>query len=184
MGRSCSGRISALGETLPDERLTRILTEASAAGELMAQANSFAKRFPGARYCPDRQWDLVLQLDESDQRAQNHDQLLERAAWFYEAVSFSAAMKSHTPGKGHAYLATYTDSGGARLTGDRQYVLHVPADPPAKLFWSVTVYDAATRPRDPWPGIELNNVPATHQSPGMPSTVLNGAARSRLCSVD
>jgi len=129
----------------PDERLTKILTEASAAGELMAQANSFAKRFPGARYWPDRQWDLVLQLDESDQRAQNHDQLLERAAWFYEAVSFSAAMKSQTPGKGQAYLASYTDSTGAWLTGDRHYVLHVPADPPAKLFWSVTVYDAATR---------------------------------------
>jgi hypothetical protein len=39
----------------PDERLTQILTEATAAGELMAQANSFAKRFRAARYWPDRQ---------------------------------------------------------------------------------------------------------------------------------
>jgi hypothetical protein len=31
----------------PDERLAGILTAATAAGELMAQANSFAKRFPG-----------------------------------------------------------------------------------------------------------------------------------------
>jgi len=129
----------------PDERLTRILVEASAAGELMAQANSFAKRFPDARYWPDRQWDLVLQLDHSDQRGLDYDQLLERAAWFYEAVSFSAAMKSQTPGLGQAYLGSYTDSTGAWLDGGASYRLHVPADPPAKLFWSVTVYDVTTR---------------------------------------
>ncbi|WP_222724090.1 DUF1214 domain-containing protein [Streptomyces sp. OR43] len=122
-----------------------ILERASATGELMAQANSFAKRFDGARYWPDRQWDLVLMLDRSDQRAEHHDQLLERAAWFYEAVSFSAAMKSQTPGLGQAYLAAYTDADGQWLDGARNYRLHVPADPPAKLFWSATVYDIATR---------------------------------------
>jgi hypothetical protein len=129
----------------PDERLTGILTAAAAAGELMAQANSFAKRFPAARYWPDRQWDLVLQLDRSDQRADGYDQLLERAAWFYEAVSFSAAMKSRTPGAGQAYLGTYTDAAGEWLDGGNDYALHIPADPPAKLFWSVTVYDVESR---------------------------------------
>ncbi|NED79784.1 DUF1254 domain-containing protein [Streptomyces sp. SID11233] len=129
----------------PDERLTGILERATATGELMAQANSFAKRFDGSRYWPDRQWDLVLMLDRSDQRAEHHDQLLERAAWFYEAVSFSAAMKSQTPGLGQAYLAAYTDADGQWLDGARNYRLRVPADPPAKLFWSATVYDIATR---------------------------------------
>jgi hypothetical protein len=129
----------------PDERLTAILTQATAAGELMAQANTFAKRFEGSRYWPDRHWDLALMLDNSAQRAAGHDQLLERAAWFYEAVSFSAAMKSHTPGVGQAYLGAYTDADGQWLDGGRQYTLHVPANPPAKLFWSATVYDIDTR---------------------------------------
>jgi hypothetical protein len=129
----------------PDERLTRILTSATAAGELMAKANSFAKRFPGAIYWQDRQWDLVLQLDHSNQRDENYDQLLERAAWFYEAVSFSEAMKSQTPGVGQAYLGAYTDANGEWLDGARSYTIHVPADPPAKLFWSFTVYDVDTR---------------------------------------
>ncbi|MBB5873832.1 hypothetical protein F4553_007266 [Allocatelliglobosispora scoriae] len=129
----------------PDERLTCILTEASAAGELIAQANSFAKRFPGARWWPDRSWDHVLQLENSAQRAEHYDELLERAAWFYEAVTFSAAMNSQTPGLGQAYLGAYTDAAGAWLDGGRDYTLHVPADPPAKNFWSITVYDAATR---------------------------------------
>jgi hypothetical protein len=129
----------------PDERLKRILEDAAAAGELMAQANTFAKRFEGAGYWPDRRWDLVLQLDNSTQRASYYDQLLERAAWFYEAVSFSEAMKSQTPGLGQAYLGCYTDADGEWLDGSKDYTLHIPADPPAKLFWSVTVYDVYTR---------------------------------------
>ena len=52
----------------PDDRLREILTEATAAGELMAQANTFAKRFDGSRYWPDRQWDLAIVLDNSAQR--------------------------------------------------------------------------------------------------------------------
>jgi hypothetical protein len=129
----------------PDDRLTELLTAAAQAGELMAQANTFAKRFPGATYWPDRQWDLVLALDKSSQRTAFYDQLLERAAWFYEAVSFSAAMKSQTPGLGQGYLGCYTDSEGRWLDGAKSYRLQVPADPPAKLFWSATVYSVDTR---------------------------------------
>ncbi|MGA9873004.1 MAG: DUF1254 domain-containing protein [Rhodococcus sp. (in: high G+C Gram-positive bacteria)] len=129
----------------PDDRIAAILARAAEAGELMAQANTFAKRFDNAAYWPDRQWDLVLALDNSSQRVEHYDQLLERAAWFYEAVSFSAAMKSQTPGMGQAYLGCYTDCKGRWLDGGRSYTLHVPADPPAKLFWSVTVYSISTR---------------------------------------
>ena len=38
----------------PDARMTTILTQGAEAGELMAQANTFAKRFPDARWWPDR----------------------------------------------------------------------------------------------------------------------------------
>src|SRR4051812_43440922 len=129
----------------PDVRLTTILTSATAAGELMAQANTFAKRFAESRYWPDRQWDLAIVLDNSSQRGDHHDELLERASWFYEAVTFSEAMKSQTPGAGQAYLGSYTDASGEWLDGGATYTLQVPADPPAKLFWSATVYDAWTR---------------------------------------
>ena len=129
----------------PDDRLKAILEDAVAGGELMAQANTFAKRFAGSRYWPDRQWDLAIVLDNSAQRGPSYDELLERASWFYEAVSFSAAMKSQTPGLGQAYLGSYADANGDWLDGGRDYTLHVPADPPAKLFWSVSVYDADTR---------------------------------------
>ena len=50
-------------------------------------------------------------------------------------------MKSQTPGAGQAYLGSYTDAAGDWLDGGQDYTLHIPADVPAKLFWSVTVYD-------------------------------------------
>ena len=70
---------------------------------------------------------------------------VEHASWFYEAVSFSEAMKSQTPGLGQAYLGSYNDINGEWLDGSKNYTIHVPADPPAKLFWSLTVYDVETR---------------------------------------
>lgn len=129
----------------PDERLTRILEQGAAAGELMAQANTFAKRFDEVRYWPDRAWELAIVLDNPAQRGDGYDELFERASWFYEAVSFSQAMKSTTPGVGQAYLGSYVDGAGEWLDGGRDYTLHVPADVPAKLFWSATVYDVTTR---------------------------------------
>ncbi|WP_312168691.1 DUF1254 domain-containing protein [Microbacterium sp.] len=129
----------------PDQRLTRILEQGAAAGELMAQANTFAKRFEQGSYWPDRAWEQAIVLDNSAQRGEGYDELLERASWFYEAVSFSEAMKSTTPGAGQAYLGAYTDAVGEWLDGGRSYTLHVPADVPAKLFWSATVYDVTTR---------------------------------------
>ena len=44
----------------PDERLTRILASGAAAGALIAQANTFAKRFEGGTYWPDRRWNLAI----------------------------------------------------------------------------------------------------------------------------
>jgi hypothetical protein len=129
----------------PDERLIRILEQGAAAGELMAQANTFAKRFDQGSYWPDRAWEQAIVLDNSAQRGDGYDELLERASWFYEAVSFSEAMKSTTPGAGQAYLGSYTDGAGAWLDGARDYTLHVPAAVPAELFWSATVYDVTTR---------------------------------------
>lgn len=129
----------------PDARLTQILAEGAAAGELMAQANTFAKRFEQGSYWPDRAWEIAIVLDNSTQRGDYYDELLERASWFYEAVTFASAMKSQTPGVGQAYLGSYVGGDGEWLDGGRNYTLHVPADAPAKLFWSATVYDVDTR---------------------------------------
>ena len=48
-------------------------------------------------------------------------------------------------GLGQAYLGTYSDPDGDWLDGGKNYSLHIPPHPPAKLFWSATVYDVETR---------------------------------------
>jgi hypothetical protein len=128
----------------PDARQTKILTDAALVGEAMAKANTFERRFSGMMYRPDSHWHYALALD-----ADNPDAfwylLDERAAWFYEAVSAAPDMAPKRPGQSSAYLGAYTDKSGDWLDGANSYKLHVPPNAPAKLFWSVTLYDVDTR---------------------------------------
>lgn len=128
----------------PDKRQIKLLEEASLIGEAMAQANSFESRFEGVKYREDASWEYVLALDPS-QRIGEFEQLDERAAWAYEAVTTSAGMVTTTPGVGSTYLGGYKDTDGEWLLGSNDYKLHVPPNVPMEQFWSVTVYDQATR---------------------------------------
>ena len=128
----------------PDARQTTILTEAALVGEAMAKANSADRRFAGGKYRPDAHWDFALQLD-ADNPTDFWNLLDERASWFYEAVGAGPAMAPKQPGPNSAYLGAYKDKAGDWLDGGRSYRLRVPPNPPIKLFWSVTLYDADTR---------------------------------------
>lgn len=128
----------------PDDRQREILTNGAQVGELFAQANAFNSRTPGSRYRDGAQWRYVILFDPM-QEAQFYTQVDERADYFYEAVTSSKGMVTKTPGVGQAYLGAYRDGNGRVLDGSKDYVLHVPANPPAKLFWSLTVYDTDQR---------------------------------------
>ncbi len=128
----------------PTERQKNLLTEAVLVGEAMAKANDFSRRLEKIAVWPGRRWEIAMCLDPS-QRLENYDQLDERTAWFYEAVTASKAMVSKTPGVGQVYLAAYKDKDGDWLDGAKSYWLHVPPEVPAKQFWSATVYDNDTR---------------------------------------
>ena len=129
----------------PDARMKKILTEATLVGEAMAKANDFDKRqMELSHYADGVHWHLSLCLDIS-QEAEFYTQLDERAAWFYEATATSAGMVTKTPGVGSVYLGTYKDKDGDWLDGANTYRLHVPPNAPVKQFWSLTVYDVATR---------------------------------------
>lgn len=127
----------------PDPRQRKILEEAAFVGEAMAKANDLAKR-DTPPYWPRASWKTALDLDPS-QRAEYYDQLDQRAAWFYEAVTTSQGMVTTTPGLGSVYLANYTDKDGDWLEGGKHYTLHVPPNPPAEDFWSIAVYSWDTR---------------------------------------
>lgn len=129
----------------PSPTQRQALEKGAAAGKLLAQVNTFAKRFPHVRHWPDRQWEYALFISDPSQRVDNYDQLWERTAWFYEAVTDTKGMISSTPGLGQAYLGSYTDKNEAWLDGGKNYHLRIAANPPDKQFWSLTVYDTDTR---------------------------------------
>jgi len=130
----------------PDKRQKRILEEAALVGEAMAKANDFVKlpRMPQAEYVEGSNWEIAT-VSPPDQRRETYDELDGRAAWFYEAVTNDPAMMSTTPGKDQIYLGGDRDADGAWLDGAHNYVLRVPANAPVAAFWSLTVYDVATR---------------------------------------
>ena len=128
----------------PSARQRKILADAALVGEAMAKANSADRRFAGSKYRPDAHWDFALQLDADDPDA-FWDLLDERASWFYEAVGAGPSMAPKRPGPSSAYLGAYRDKAGRWLDGGKSYRLRVPANPPIKLFWSITVYDVDTR---------------------------------------
>ncbi len=129
----------------PSETQKKALLDGAQYGELMTQAITYDKRFPNIKHWSDRGWEYVITMDNAEQRTATYEELLQRTVYFYEAVTFSKAMISQTPGQGQAYLGSYTDESGAWLDGDKSYTLYVPANPPAAHFWSLTVYDSQTR---------------------------------------
>ena len=128
----------------PDERMTKIMNEAAGVGELMARANAYEKRFKDATVYAGKHWEYANKV-ELNQEDSNYTQLDERASWFYEAIGNSAGMQGRILGFGQVYLETSKDKAGNWLVGSKSYKFHVPANAPAKLFWSVTLYDNVTR---------------------------------------
>lgn len=130
----------------PDERQRAILETAAVMGEAMAKVTVFNKRLADIRYREDTHWEyLIAPHYDNEQNGPAGALLEERTAFFYEVTGTSAAVLSKTPGVGSAYLAAYRDTSGAAFDGGRTYRLRVPSNVPAKLFWSITLYDTQTR---------------------------------------
>lgn len=132
----------------PDAHSRAILSQAACRASEIArlQAYQLTPMRAGAMYYEDRQWVNVFPPYPGNPEfiAPTYTDLDLRAGFFEVAYSTSPGMTFSTPNVGAKYPATFTDASGEFLVGDRSYRLHLPAGVPAKLFWSVTVYDAAT----------------------------------------
>ena len=125
-----------------DEDVARRKRRGSAGA--MARANSFAS--------PDRRH-VLLQGPQVAVRRRRAVQLHEgrraevdrRAYVYYMALGNSPAMMDKNVGVGSYYLWAYKDAAGNFLDGAKNYKLHIPANVPAKDFWSVLVYDSLSR---------------------------------------
>jgi len=129
----------------PDERQTKILKEAVLVGEAMAKALDFDKsRLERGHYIDGSRWHYATTASY-DQREEFYQELDESAAWFYEAVTNDEAMHGQETGWGQVYMGSSKDSDGDWFDGGQNYVLHIPPNPPAEAFWSITLYDVSSR---------------------------------------
>jgi hypothetical protein len=130
----------------PDARQARILGEGAQLGDLMARTIAYEKRTPGATVYPGKQWEYAVLFDlDQELPDKRRVQFEERSSWFYEAIGMSVGMQGRILGFGQVYLEASKDAKGQWLDGGRTYRMRVPAYPPVKQFWSITLYDNLTR---------------------------------------
>lgn len=130
----------------PDDRMKAILDKAAKMANAQMRVQSFADRRPDRMAWPDRKWEwATLRPENGTFDMPTYKDLDARGKWFYQAQVESPAMFRRSPGAGSLYWLGTRDKNGAYLDGGKSYVLDVPQPVPAKLFWSVTVYDAETR---------------------------------------
>ena len=68
-----------------------------------------------------------------------------RTYFFYMATVNTPKMAARIPGKGSQYAVTWLDEAGNGYDGAKNYKVNIPANVPAKDFWSVVLYDPQTR---------------------------------------
>lgn len=132
----------------PDERMTKILIDAVAVGNATARAVSFRNRDPRVALYPNSQWQNMFGgadyrfLDDNGAGGRNLDA---RTMFYYGYTVNTPAMVAKIVGRGSQYAMGFADKAGNPFDGAKSYKLNVPANAPAKDFWSVVLYDPQTR---------------------------------------
>jgi hypothetical protein len=145
------GLLAALGiekgkPFAPDARMKGILEKAAKAGRDQMLVSAFASGREDRFAWKDRKWEWAGLVPESAQfETKSGVDLEARDRWFAQAIVTSPAMFRRTKGAGSLYWLGLRDTTGAFVNGGKTYKLNVPLPVPAGLFWSVTIYDAATR---------------------------------------
>jgi hypothetical protein len=145
------GELAALGIArgrpfAPDERMTEILEAGARIANAQMRVQSFADRRPDRVVWPDRRWQwAALRFEDGDFYDTGYIDLEAREKWFFQAIAASPAMFRRNPGAGSLYWLGLRDDTDTYLDGSSSYRLSIPQPVPARLFWSITVYDAETR---------------------------------------
>lgn len=129
----------------PDAAMRATLEEAADVGRAMAATLVYDSELERARAYEDRKWEFCFLTDSPSFDAESRLELYERTAFSFQAMTGAFAMVLQLRGKGSKYIAAFRGADGEHLDGSRNYRLNLPADVPAEEFWSLAVYDPATR---------------------------------------
>ena len=133
----------------PDADEKKALRDGVALGNATARAIAFAPRSETVHiYGPDSAWSAAFDggnyqwLIDEGKGGRNLDA---RTMFFYLATVNTPAMVLRMVGVGSQYAIASRDSAGEYLDGSDTYKLTLPANVPARDFWSIVVYDPQTR---------------------------------------
>jgi hypothetical protein len=130
----------------PDTRMKAILERAARDGKGQMLAASFDSPRPDRIVWTDRRWEWAgFVWDNGNFHTPSGIDQEGRDRWFMQALAGSPAMFNRSPNAGSLYWLGVRDKDGNWLDGGKMYKLTVPQPVPARLFWSVTVYDPETR---------------------------------------
>lgn len=129
----------------PDARTRTLLDQAARTAWRMSHMLAYepSPLVPNGLWYPDRKW-LNVFPGNATFSADDFNFIDTRTGFFSYAYSTSPGMAVSMEKVGAKYPATYFDSKGEFLAGNRNYRLNLPRDIPVALFWSVTVYDPIT----------------------------------------
>ncbi|WP_298536864.1 DUF1254 domain-containing protein [uncultured Algibacter sp.] len=159
------GSLAAIGikkgeDFNPDERMQRLLKEASKIGSAIVRTQMAKPRSEYLFKFPNTQWLNPLAYKSYLFEHEGVRLLDARSAFHFYATGITPAMSMKIIGKGSQYAIAYSDKNGNTFNGSKTYKFHVPANPPMKDFWSFTIYDNQTRSMlqtdQQFPGIDNN----------------------------
>jgi len=137
------------GEPFPaDERWVKIYEEAAPIADGISRSILFSPRDKDAFVYPDRQWYWGFVGGSHEwlkDKGRGGIYLDARITFYYGAIAVTPAMVLKMIGKGSQYAFCSKDKDGNFFDGSKTYRLNIPANVPAKDFWSVVVYDPQTR---------------------------------------
>jgi hypothetical protein len=129
----------------PDARAKGMLDKAARTATRISHASAYTQLPPvkNGLWYKDRRWINVFPGNATF-TADSFNYLDARTGFFTYAYSASPGMAASMENIGAKYPCAFADAEGDYLSGDKSYILHLPKDIPAALFWSVTVYDPIT----------------------------------------
>jgi hypothetical protein len=154
----------------PDAHTREILDKAARRASEMGRYAAYeaVSAMPGGLYYPDRRYvnGFPPIPGTPDFTTPTYTDVQLRSGFFSLAYSASPVMAVNVVDVGAKYPTAFRDADADYLVGDRAYKLHLPPKIPAKLFWSVTLYDAESASGldngQPFPSINTMDKPAAN----------------------
>ena len=139
----------------PSPEMTKLLTKMEDLSYKTAQAIGFSEHYAPRYYDNGTDWTRIFLTPVDPKDAKKGSREVFDFKYFlgvYQRAHFAQNAQTTSPlatlkyvGKGSQYLYSHSDSDHNTLDGAETYRLHLPANVPAKDFWSITLYDPISR---------------------------------------